>query len=475
MRAKKKYTGIELMESVPVGKAIVRLALPMMAAMMAHAIYNMTDLFFIGQTKDPNMVAAVSLAFPLFMMSQALGNIFGTGGSSYISRMLGEKKTDEARRASAVSFLISFGIGLLLTVGLWIFKTPILRLLGASDATIGYTDDYFSVVVLFLAFASAGTVMSGQMRSEGATKEAMILQVIGVVLNIVLDPIFILWFDMGTAGAAWATIAGQLASFIYGIFYFLSKKTILSIKPKDFKPNRVMLIQILSIGVPAGLSNIVMSVSDILGNRIAAGYGDFVIAGHGVQRRISSLFFMLIFALAMGYQPFAGFNYGARQFGRLRRGFKLTALYATCLCLAGSVILGLFGTSLIRFFIEDAQTIEAGARFIRVLVWVFPFVGVQITLMVSFQALGKPVQSMVLTMGRQLIVYMPLLFLLNSLFGFTGFIWAQPAADIITTGLAAVMGISLIRIMRGTDAPAPEVRSGEEEGPVGDKQPLPGN
>jgi Na+-driven multidrug efflux pump len=177
----------------------------------------------------------------------------------------------------------------------------------------------------------------------------------------------------------------------------------------------------------------------------------------------------------MGYQPFAGFNYGARQFGRLRRGFKLTALYATCLCLAGSVILGLFGTSLIRFFIEDAQTIEAGARFIRVLVWVFPFVGVQITLMVSFQALGKPVQSMVLTMGRQLIVYMPLLFLLNSLFGFTGFIWAQPAADIITTGLAAVMGISLIRIMRGTDAPAPEVRSGEEEGPVGDKQPLPGN
>ncbi|NMA24696.1 MAG: MATE family efflux transporter, partial [Clostridiales bacterium] len=286
MRAKKKYTGIELMESVPVGKAIVRLALPMMAAMMAHAIYNMTDLFFIGQTKDPNMVAAVSLAFPLFMMSQALGNIFGTGGSSYISRMLGEKKTDEARRASAVSFLISFGIGLLLTVGQWIFKTPILRLLGASDATIGYTDDYFSVVVLFLAFASAGTVMSGQMRSEGATKEAMILQVIGVVLNIVLDPIFILWFDMGTAGAAWATIAGQLASFIYGIFYFLSKKTILSIKPKDFKPNRVMLIQILSIGVPAGLSNIVMSVSDILGNRIAAGYGDFVIAGHGVQRRI---------------------------------------------------------------------------------------------------------------------------------------------------------------------------------------------
>ena len=212
MRGKTKYTGIELMGIAPVGTAIIRLALPMMAAMLAQSIYNMTDMFFIGQTKDPNMVAAVSLAFPLFMLSQAIGNIFATGGSSYISRMLGAQENDEARHTSAVGFYMSFGVGILLTAILWIFKTPILQLIGASSATFAYTDDYFSVIALFMAFAAAGTVMSGQMRSEGATKQAMVLQLIGIVLNIILDPIFILWFRMGTAarGLGYRCRAGRV-------------------------------------------------------------------------------------------------------------------------------------------------------------------------------------------------------------------------------------------------------------------------
>lgn len=449
MNVKKKYTGVELMGTVPVGEAIIRLALPMVAAMLAQSIYNMTDMFFIGQTKDPNMVAAVSLVFPLFMLSQALGNIFATGGSSYISRMLGEKKIDEAKRTAAVSFYVAFGIGLLMTVTLRIFKSPVLRLIGASDATFAFTDDYFSVVAMFMAFATAGNVMSGQMRSEGETRKAMILQLIGIVLNIILDPIFILWFKMGTAGAAWATILGQMASFAFGIRYFLSKKTLLSIKPADFKPNKKMIVQILSIGVPAGISNFIMSASHILSNRIAAGYGDYVVAGSGVQMRVASLFFMLIFALAQGYQPFAGYNYGAKQFDRLRKGFRLTLIYATGLCITGSVVLGLFGDSFIRFFIDDAQTIEAGAKIMRIFVLGLPFVGLQVTLMVSFQAFGKPVQAMVVTMGRQVLFFLPLLYLLNHLFGFDGFIWAQPTADILTTGIAALLGITLIKILRG--------------------------
>lgn len=449
MNGRKKYTGVELMGTVPVGKAIIRLALPMMAAMLAQSIYNMTDMFFIGQTKDPNMVAAVSLTFPLFMLSQALGNIFATGGSSYISRTLGAKKIDEAKHAAAVSFYAAFGIGLLLTVILWIFKAQILRLIGSSDATFAHTDDYFSVVVLFMALATTGAVMSGQMRSEGETRKAMIQQLIGIVLNIILDPIFILLFKMGTAGAAWATVAGQAASFVFGVRYFLSKKTLLSIKPADFRPNKKMLLQILAIGVPAGLSNIIMSVSHIMGNRVAAGFGDYVVAGSGVQMRVASMVFMLIFALVQGYQPFAGYNYGAKQFDRLRKGFRLTLIYATGLCIAGSVVLGLFGDSFIRFFIDDMQTIEAGAKIMRIFVLGLPFVGLQVTLMVSFQAFGKPVQAMVVTMGRQVLFFLPLLYLLTHLFGFNGFVWAQPAADILTTGIAALLGISLLKILHG--------------------------
>jgi putative MATE family efflux protein len=452
VNGKTKYTGIELMEKAPPGTAIIRLALPMVAAMLAQAIYSITDMFFIGQTNDPNMVAAVTLVFPLFMLSQALGNIFATGGSSYISRLLGAKKNDEARNASAVSFCIALGIGLLLTLILWTFKTPALRLIGASDATFAYTDDYFSVIVLFMALAASGTVMSGQMRSEGATQKAMTLQLIGIVLNIIFDPILILRLKMGTAGAAWATVAGQTASFVYGISYFLSKKTVLSIKPADCKPNKEMMVQILSIGIPAGLSNIMMSLANILGNRIAAVYGDYVIAGNGLQMRVGSLFVMLVFALVQGYQPFAGYNFGAKQFARMRKGFKATLVYTTGVCVAGSILLGLFGHHVMRFFIDDAQTIEAGARMLGVFVKCLPFLGPQLTLMVSFQALGKPLPAMLVTMGRQFLFFVPLLYLLNHLFGFEGFIWAQPAADILTTGVAVALGLSLIKLMHGDNA-----------------------
>ena len=445
----KKYTGIELMETAPVGTAIIRLALPMVAAMLAQAIYNMTDMFFIGQTGDPNMVAAVSLAFPLFMLSQALGNIFATGGSSYISRMLGAKQLDEARHTSSVSFYASIGVGIFLAIMLLIFKTPVLRLIGASDATFAHTNDYFSVINIFMPIAVAGTVLSGQMRSEGTTNKAMTAMLIGIVINIVLDPILILVLNMGTAGAAWATVAGQVASFVYAVCYFLSKKTLLSVKSADCRPNKTMAFQILSIGIPAGLSNIIMSVSNILGNRIAGSYGDFVIAGIGVQMRIASLYFMLVFALVQGYQPFAGFNYGAKNYDRLRKGFKLTVVYTTILCIAGSVILRLFGDTFIRFFINDGPTIEAGRAMMHTFVWGLPFVGSQITLMVSFQSFGKPVQAMIITMGRQLLFYVPLLYLLNYIFAFNGFIWAQPAADILTTGIAVILSRPLFRIMRG--------------------------
>jgi putative MATE family efflux protein len=443
------HEGIELMDSAPVGATIVRLALPMAAAMLAQAVYGMTDVFFIGQTNDPNMVAAVSLAFPLFMLSQALGNVFAVGASSYISRKLGEKDYGEARSAASVSFYLAVGTGVLLAVALLAFKGPLLRHAGASDATFAHTDAYFSIVAIFMALAAAGAAMSGQMRSEGAARKAMALQLIGITLNIILDPILILWCGMGTAGAAWATVAGQTASFAYGVRYFLSRDTTLSIRPADFRPNRKMVSDVLAIGVPAGIAAAVMSFSLILTNRVSASYGDHVVAGFGVQMRVAHVFFMLVFALAMGYQPFAGYSYGAKKFDRLRKGFNLTLIYSTGLCVAGSVILALFGEAFIGFFVRDAPTIEAGAAILRPFLWALPFVGAQVTLMVSFQALGRPIQAMVITLGRQLLFFVPLLYLLNHMFGFNGFMWAQPIAEILNTAIAALLGLSLVKLMAG--------------------------
>ncbi|MHB9294119.1 MATE family efflux transporter [Hollandina sp. SP2] len=448
----KKHTGIELMETAPVGMAIIRLALPVIAATLAQAIYNMTDMFFIGQAGDLNMVAAVSLAFPLFLLIQALGNIFATGGSSYISRLLGAKKNEDARLTASVSFYSAMGIGLLVTVTLWIFEKPLLRLIGASGATFAHLDNYFSILSIFIAIAAGGTVLSGMMRSEGATNKAMTAMLTGIALNIILDPIFILWFGWGTAGAAWATVVGQTASFIYGITYFLSKKTLLSVKPANFKPNKIILAQIVSIGIPAELNTVVTMLTYIMINRIASGYGDFVVAGNGIQMRIITVWSILILGLSLGYQPFAGFNYGAKNHDRLRKGFRLTMLYATVVCITGSVILRLFGEMFIRFFINDGPAIEAGAAMINVFVWGLPFISANMTVMVSFQAFGKPVQAMVIGSGRALLL-IPLLYLFNYLFGFNGFILARPAVDILTTaGIILVFIRPLFRLMRGEKA-----------------------
>jgi putative MATE family efflux protein len=447
--ARMKYSSLELMETVPAGKSIIRLALPMMLGMIAQMVYNMTDTFFIGQTGDPNMVAGISLTMPLFMVSQGFGNIFAVGASSYISRVLGAKNIDEAKHTNAVSFYTTIIFGVIITVILFIFKTPILKVIGTSDTTFVYADDYFSVISVFILFAIVNIALSGQIRSEGATDKAMNGMLLGIVLNIILDPIFILWFGWGVAGAAWATVIGIIASVIYFIAHFMSKKTMLSIKPGDFKPNGTMYAEILKIGVPAALSHIVMTASAIFTNRVAAGYGDFVVAGSGVTMRVASICFTLVMALAMGYQPFAGYNYGAKNFARLRAGLRITMIYTTVLCCVFTVFFVFLGRTLIYVFIRDTQTVEAGTKLLLAFLWGLPFLGIQMTFMVTYQALGKPMLATIVTMGRQCLVYLPLLFVLNRFWQFNGYIYSQPVADIITTAIAAALSSFVFKEING--------------------------
>jgi putative MATE family efflux protein len=443
-----KYTGTQLMENAPVPTAIIKLALPMMAAMLAQSIHSMIDVFYIGRTGDPDMVAAVALVFPIFMLSQAFGNIFAVGSSSYISRLLGTKNTEESKKTSSVCFYFSLITGLLLTVFLLCFKTFILNNIGASEGTFAHADNYYSIIILIMPFAVASTLFSGLLRSEGATEKAMTLQLVGIALNIILTPIFIFVLGWGIKGAAWSTFAGQFASFVYGIWYLCGKKSSLSISTKEYKPNKTMLKEVLFIGVPAGFSNILMSLAAILGNRVAASYGDHVVAGSGVQMRIASLCFMFVFALITGYQPFAGYNYGANKIERFKQGFIFTIIFSTVICCIGSIIFFFFGDYLIGFFINDEQTIQVGAAMLRVFIIGLLFVGVQITIMITYQALGKSFEATLIALGRQILFYVPLLLILNGLFGFRGFILALPLTDVFTAILALLLSGSIFKIMR---------------------------
>jgi putative MATE family efflux protein len=318
-----------------------------------------------------------------------------------------------------------------------------LRLSGASDVTFVYADDYFSIIGAFTVVSLIGISLSGQIRAEGATNTAMYGMLIGLILNVILDPVFILVLGWGVAGAAWATIIGGAASAVFLMLHTASERSVLSISLRDFKPDARVYAEILKIGVPAAVSNIVMSFSAVFTNRIAAGYGDFVIAGKGVALRVESISFMLIMALAMGYQPFAGFNYGAKNYPRLKAGFKATLLFSTALALFFSGIFFFFGHTLISFFISDSATVDAGWKFMYAFLIGLPVMGVQMTLMVTFQALGKPILSTIVSLGRQCLFYLPMLFILNHIWHFEGFMYSQPLADILTALVAVLLGLKL--------------------------------
>ena len=437
------------METAPVKVAVIKLAMPTMVAMVVQFIYNLTDTFFIGQTGDPNMVAGISLAAPIFMLAQALGNIFAIGAASYISRKLGEKEYAEAKHTSAVSIYTALALSLTALAAFFLFMRPLLGSIGTSAATYAFTRDYLVIIAAFTPIPVLQVVLAGLVRSEGATRKAMNGMLIGIVTNIILDPIFILdWgLGLGTAGAAWATAIGNAFGVLFFIHHFLSKKTLLSIKPRDFKPSATIYGQTFKIGIPSAMSAMVMSVSFVLANVLASTYGDYVVAGNGVQMRVASLSFMMVMGLAQGYQPFAGYCYGARKYDRLNTGFKLTMLYSTLLSVTFMFIFLFFGKTLISLFIDDPLTVEAGARILRAFTVCIPFFGLQVTILVTFQATGKAVKAMVISLGRQCLVYLPLLFLLNALYGFEGYIYAQPIADIVTTVIAFLLSLSFLKEM----------------------------
>jgi len=443
-----KYTGIQLLEDAPVSTAIIRLSLPMMAAMLSQAIYFMTDIFFIGKIGDPNVVAAVNVVYPIFMLSMSIGTIFSVGGSSYISRMLGQKDNNESKKTSSVCCYFSLLSGAFFAALLVLFKTYILKNIGTSENTFVPANIYYSIFTLFLPFSVASIFFSGLLRSEGSTGKAMLLQLIGIIINIMLDYIFIVKFEWGIKGAAWATVIGQLASFSFGIWYLLGKKTSLSIALNNYKPNKTMLKNVFFIGIPGGLSNLLMSAAFIFKNRIAASYGDHVVAGSGIQHRLLDFFILIVIGLTMGYQPFAGFNFGAKNIERLKKGFIFTIISSTAICFIGCILFFLFDKQLIGFFINDEQTIEAGAIMLRAFIIGLFFIGIHSTLMTTYQALGKSIEATILTFGRQLFVYFPLLYVLNNLFGFKGFILALPLTDVFTAIIALGLSGSFFRMMR---------------------------
>lgn len=355
----------ELMAHTPVPKAILTLSIPTVLSTIISLIYNLTDTYFIGLLDDPVQLGAISLAFPVFMVIQAIGNVFGNGAPSYVSRCLGAGDVKEARRTSAVAAYISVITTLLITLVCFIFLEPILRVLGTSPETVGPTRSYVQIVAGFSCLMTLQAVLPALLRSEGRVTQAVIGMVLGTALNIVLDPVFILGLGLGVAGAACATIIGNSAAVVYYLGIFLRGKTELSIFPRDFKPSRRILKEVLKIGLPSSVSQIIMSFSNIMLNNLAAGYGDYVISAYGVAGKLTTMVFMITIGYISGYTPFAGYNYGGKNYRRMLSAMKFSMLSGTVVCLILLIPFLWLAEGFMRLFTSDPQIIATGVLFLR--------------------------------------------------------------------------------------------------------------
>lgn len=445
---------IDVFEKDSIPKAVFKLALPTVLSMIVAVFYNMVDTFFVGQTGDANQMAAVSVATPVFLFFMAAGNIFGIGGSSFLSRALGEKHYDKAKNISSFCLYAGIFTGLIGAVLMFTFMRQILEAVGTSPNTFDFAKSYLSWIACGGPAIVVSTAFTNLLRGEGAAQSSMHGMMAGTIANIILDPVFILdsflgipCLGLGVAGAAIATVIGNIVSILFFFFHICSKKanSVLTLSPRYFAVRGGILRGVFLIGLPASLTNILMSMSNILMNKYLVSYGDIPVAGMGVAMKANMLVVFVQLGLAMGIQPLVGYNFGASNFRRMKDAMKFALL---CNLIAGfliTIIYFIFSREIIRIFINDEEVIEMGVIMLRALMMSTPVLGIQFVLNFSFQAMGKAKQSLALAVSRQGFIFFPATIILNMIFGLKGLVYAQPIADYVSILLAICMFIYMNR------------------------------
>lgn len=446
----------KIFSSYPIPKAVAALALPCVLSNIVNVIYNMADTYFVSLMEDTNATAAVSITMPVFLFFVAFGNIFGVGGSAYISRSLGAGKREKVKQISSFCVFSSIGAGVLLLALILIFINPLVSGLGASAGAVSeYSRDYLKYIALGGPLIVTSITASNLIRGEGAAKESMIGMMIGTVTNIILDPVMILIFDMGVGGAAIATVIGNLASVVYYAFYLIRGNSILSCNPKRFYAGNGIAANVIPIGVPAAINNILMSLSNIILNNLMKDYGEAAVAALGIAMKVNMLIVFVQMGMGMGIQPLIGYSFGAKNIKRLKGTIKFTILCTVIFGTILSVLYFIFTSSIINLFNgeNDPLVTEYGVKILRALIITGPFIGIMFAFNFAFQGMGKPVPSLVLSLGRQGLIFLPVVIIMNRIFAFDGIIYAQPAADLICVVLSAIMFAVIVSKQKRAKSP----------------------
>ena len=395
-------------------------------------IYNLADTFFIAQTNDPIQIAAVSLASPIFMLLITSGIIFMAGGMSCISRALGAGENQRANNIA--SFCIWAGIfsGLLLTIIFTIYIRKILILIGASVQTFVPSYAYLSIVIASAPFVLFSMASEGILRAEERAVHAMNGQIIGNVLNIILDPIMILYMKMGITGAAIATVIGTVAGAAYYIGYFLSGVSSLRIHVKNFKIKNGVALGVIAIGIPACLDPFLMSISQMIMNSLMSAYGDMAIAAAGVSMRVEHIAVLIAMGAGQGVQPLLGFCVGAKDWEKYKAILKFTLKLTISVSLFMVIMCYIFTGNIVRVFLIEPESFNYAVKFLRIKLSSSVLFAIFFIFVNALQAMGAAKASFILSICRQCFLYIPALFIMNYLMGEYGLIWALPVAELLS-------------------------------------------
>ena len=416
-----------IFEEKKVSKAYMKLSLPLVLSMTVSLIYNLADTFFVAQTQNTNIVAGVSLCAPLFTTLMALGNIFGQGGSSLISRLLGKNDTTATRRVSAFCFWGAILIGVLMGFIMLLFRTPLLYVIGANEETFNFARDYYTWLAIGAPALVLSFIHSNLLRSEGMSKESMIGTMGGAIVNILLDPIFISVLGLNAGGAAMASVIGYIFSDVYFAVVVAKKSKVLTLDIQETRIPADHVKDIFAIGIPAAVVNIMSSVSAVLVNQFLLPYGNEKIAAMGIALKVSMIVLLLLTGFSFGGQPLFGYYYGAGDKQRFGELFHFCLKFISGLALALSAVVFILAKPFMRIFMDNETIIADGALMLRLQVVSMVFVGVVLLMTILFQATGKAVGSSILSVSRQGIVFMVVLFVAANLFGCMGVCSRRPS------------------------------------------------
>ena len=455
----------ELFESMPIPKAVVTLSVPSVISSLVMVIYSLADTFFVGRMNDPGQTAAGTLAAPLLLAFNAVNNLFGIGSSSMMSRALGRKDYDTVYRSSAFGFYASLICSLLFSLLYGVLQSPILVMLGANAETIQATADYlFWTVLLGSAPSILNVVLAYLVRAEGSSLHASSGTMCGCLLNIVLDPIFILpWgLNLGAAGAGCATcLSNTVACLYFFVLLFVKRgKTYVCIKPSMFRPSKQIVKGVCGVGIPASIQNLLNVTGMTILNNFTSAYGSDPVAAMGIAQRVNIVPFQIAMGFSQGIMPLISYNYTSGNIKRMKKTFMFTAKISLGFILAVMLTFVFAAEPIISMFMKNESIVAYGAAFQRGFCFALPFLCIDFLALGVFQSCGMGMKSFIFAVVRKIVLEIPALFVLNWLFPLYGLAYAQFVAELILGTIAVVVLVRMFRRLEREHA-APYVSDSE--------------